>query len=116
MEIIYYYLFNIKTLELKIIECDLEILPYNNNTVYRLTSKDKRNYKIKNSINDLDTLYVQRNGIFLSGGSRDNTRIEEFKMKCIDLINDYKRRCEDNIKSLSETINKCNNSLNVLKQ
>ena len=117
-KILYVYQMNIKTQELKIIEAKVKLdndEELNNRTFYTLTiKKDNKPMRIHKRIRDIYSFDVERNGLYVSACSFDDSKVEEFKFKCIEHVNEYKRRCEETIKSLTETIDWCNNSLKIV--
>ena len=116
-KILYVYQLNIKTQELKIIEAKLKSddEDLNNRTFYTLTiKKDNKTMRIHKRIKDFYSFDVERNGLYVSACSFDDSKIEEFKLKCIEHVNEYKRRCEETIKSLTDTVDWCNKSLKIV--
>ena len=117
-KILYIYQFNIKTQELKIIEAKIKLdndEEINNRTFYTLTiKKDNKPMRIHKRIRDINSFDIVRNGLYISSCSFDDSKIEEFKLKCIEHINEYKNRCEETIKSLTETIDWCHKSLKIV--
>lgn len=114
MEKIYYYHYNMKTQEIKVLECIYEGIYFGD--YYRLTTiingKKKR---IRKRITNINSFEAERNGLFISACSLEKNKIIEFKETCIKQLNEYKKSCEVNINKLLKTIDDCNNCISNLE-
>ena len=111
MEKIYFYVFNIKTNEIKIEECSVEYGPYYS----RLRCvRNGKHHKFLKKINDIESFIVERKNFNITAVSRDDSKIEEFKKKCIELVLECKESWESHIKEVEEKIVQCNKALEFL--
>lgn len=114
MDKIYYYQFNMKTQEIKILECNNEGSYFRD--YYHLTTiVNGKKRRIRKRITNINYLEAERNGLFISACSLEKNKISEFKEACIEQLNEYKKSCEANINKLIKTINDCNNCINNLE-
>ena len=110
MEKMYYYLYNMKTQELKIFECKIEA-SYFSNIYYLNTVNNGKKQRFKKRINDINDFTAERSGLYISAYSIFSDKIAEFKKMCIEQLNQYKVRCEEQIKSLMRTIDDCDDCI-----
>ena len=67
-------------------------------------------------IYNIESFDVERNNISISACSYDGSKLDEFKKKCLELVYEYKAKCEKHITEMQENINHCNKSIEVLSE
>lgn len=114
MERIYYYLYNIKTKELKIFECKMEESNFSNFYHFTAVNNGKKQ-SFKKRINDINVFEAERSGLYISACSLYDDKKNDFKHLCIQQLNEYKLKCEEQINSLMRTIADCDDCIMKLK-
>lgn len=119
METLYFYVFNIRTNNIKIDQCKIEEITTNywgDVHYHLLCMRNGKTHRFMRKISNIDSFDVERNNISISACSYDGTKIEEFKKKCIKLILEYKEKCEYHIEQMEENIRFCNKSIEFLSE
>ena len=110
MKRMYYYLYNMKTKELKMFECEIEESNFLN-VYYFTTVSNGKKQRFKKRINDISVFEADRSGLYISACSFSANKMDEFKKMCIEQLIQYKVKCEEQIKSLMGTIADCDDCI-----